>query len=90
MIEQIVEMERKLLSAKFVKSGCIYFKEDVPTDKSSDISLNSSVPVSSSVLERFKLGPLVSSELWHGDRAAMDMDRGPCEYFTDITRFNVF
>jgi len=29
------------------------------------------------VLERFRLGPLVSSGLWRGDRAGMNMNRGP-------------
>jgi hypothetical protein len=80
IIEQIVEMERKLASVKFVKSGCIFFQEDAPTDKSSTISLDASVPIPLSKLERFRLGPLVTSELWQGDRAAMDMNRGPCEY----------
>jgi hypothetical protein len=78
MIEQIVDMERKLASVKFMKSGCIYFREDVPLDMSTDISLDTSVPFPLSVLERFKLGPLVSSDLWHGERTAINMNRGPC------------
>jgi hypothetical protein len=70
---------------KFTKSGCIFFREDVPLDMSTDISLDTSVLFSPSVLERFKLGPLVSSEIWHGDRTAIKMNRGPCECFTNIT-----
>jgi hypothetical protein len=79
MISQIVEIERKLASTKFVKSGCIYFRSDISEDMSSDIALKTGVPIHSSVRERFKLGPLVSSGLWRGDRAGMDMNRGPCE-----------
>jgi hypothetical protein len=79
MISQIVEIERQLASTKFVKSGCIYFRSDILEDMSSDNALLTSVPLHSSVLERFKLGPLVSSGLWRGDRAGMDMNRGPCE-----------
>ena len=91
MIQQIVDMERKLASVKFMKSGCIFFREDVPLDMSTDISLDmTSVPFPPSVLERFKLGPLVSSELWHGDRTAINMSRGPCECFTNIICFGVF
>ena len=78
IISQIVEIERQLASTKFVKSGCIYFRGDIP-DMFSDNAQITSVPLHSSVLERFKLGPLVSSGLWRGDRAAMDMHRGPCE-----------
>ena len=90
MVQQIVDMERKLASVKFMKSGCIFFREDVPLDMSTDISLDTSVPFPTSVLERFKLGLLVSSELWHGHRTAINMNRGPCECFTNIICFGVF
>jgi len=79
MISQIVEIERQLASTKFMKSGCIYFKDDIPENMSSENAIITSMSLQSSVLERFKLGPLVSSGLWRGDRAGMDMDRGPCE-----------
>jgi len=81
MISQIVEIEQKLASTKFVKSGCIYFKDDIPDWMSSDTAITTSLPLhsSSSILKRFKLGPLVSGGLWRGDRAGMDMNRGPCE-----------
>ncbi|KAK0106136.1 hypothetical protein ONS95_004638 [Cadophora gregata] len=77
MISQVVEIERQLASTKFVKSGSIYFKGDIPRDMRSDNAIATSVPRDSSVLERFQLGPLVSSGLWRGERANMDMDRGP-------------
>lgn len=77
MISQIVEIERQLASTKFVKSGCIYFRDGIPEDMCSDNAIITSVPLDSSVLERFKLGPLVSSGLWRGERAGMDMNRGP-------------
>ncbi|KAI9050867.1 hypothetical protein LZ554_004985 [Drepanopeziza brunnea f. sp. 'monogermtubi'] len=35
------------------------------------------MPLDSSVMKRYKLGPLVSSGLWRGQRAGMDMNRGP-------------
>ncbi|KAG9236357.1 hypothetical protein BJ875DRAFT_533605 [Amylocarpus encephaloides] len=52
MISQIVEIERQLTSTKFVKSGCIYFRDDIPEDMSSDNAIITSVPLHSSVLER--------------------------------------
>jgi hypothetical protein len=75
IIEQIVEIECKLASTKFTKSGCIYFREDIPDGN----AIVTTPPLCSSVLERFTLGPLVGSELWRGERAKMDMSRGPCE-----------
>lgn len=76
IIEQIVEIERKLASTKFTKSGCIYFREDIPDGD----ALVTTPPLCSSVLERFVLGPLVESGQWRGERAGMNMDRGPCEF----------
>jgi hypothetical protein len=80
MISQIVEIDRQLASTKFTKSGCIYVKGDIPENMSIDGIIVPSVPLHSSVLERFMLGPLTSSGLWRGDRASMNMYRGPCEF----------
>ncbi|KAH7333471.1 hypothetical protein BKA65DRAFT_553821 [Rhexocercosporidium sp. MPI-PUGE-AT-0058] len=75
MIEQIVEIQRKLASTKFVKSGCIYFREDVPNGT----ALVTNPPLRPPILERFTLGPLVEKELWRDEKASMDMNRGPYE-----------
>jgi hypothetical protein len=75
-IEQVVEIERKLASTKFMKSGCIYFKEDMPHG---DV-LVTDPSLCSSTLEPFRLGPLVEKELWCGERANMDLNRGPCKF----------
>ncbi|KAL8650303.1 MAG: hypothetical protein Q9210_003899 [Variospora velana] len=75
MIEQIVEIERKLASTKFVKSGCIYFREDIPDSD----ALVTNPSLCSSILERFTLGPLVEKELWRGEKVSMDINRGPYE-----------
>lgn len=75
MIEQIVEIERKLASTKFAKSGCIYFREGIPGGD----ALVTNPPLCSSILERFTLGPLVEKELWRGEKFSMDINRGPCE-----------
>ncbi|KAK2821087.1 hypothetical protein FQN49_007724 [Arthroderma sp. PD_2] len=77
MIEQIVQIERQLASTKFLKSGCIYFRGDIPDDASNGSILASNSSFPSSILERFTLGPLVSSDMWRGKRAKMSMNRGP-------------
>ncbi|KAH6721582.1 kinase-like domain-containing protein [Leptodontidium sp. MPI-SDFR-AT-0119] len=48
IIEQIVEIERKLTSTRFAKSGCIYFREDIPNSD----ALVTNPPLCSSILER--------------------------------------
>lgn len=63
LISQIVEIERQLASTKFTKSGCIYFKGDIPDNMYIDGILVSSILIQSSELDRFRLGPLTSSGL---------------------------
>jgi hypothetical protein len=75
IIEQIVGMESKLASTKFLNSGCIYFRDDI----SDGVPLATILPFESSVLKRFKLGPLLKSGMWAGERARVGMNRGPCE-----------
>ncbi|KAF3482827.1 uncharacterized protein GIQ15_02151 [Arthroderma uncinatum] len=77
IIKQIVQIEQQLASTKFSKSGCIYFKGDVPDDLCSNGILATGSSLPTSILERFTLGPLVSSNMWRGDRASMNMNRGP-------------
>jgi hypothetical protein len=80
IIDQVVEMECKLASMMFTKSGCIYFKEDFPHGA----ALVTTPPLSSSVLQRFTIGPLVEKEMWFGAKAAIDMNRGPCKSLFNI------
>ena len=79
IISQIVEIERQLASVKFTKSGCIYFKGDIPENISVDGIIVRTMPLHSSIIDRFTLGPLTTSGLWRGNRASMNMNRGPCE-----------
>jgi hypothetical protein len=76
IIEQIVEIERNLASVKFLKSGSIYLKEDIPNQ----VALQTNQPLYPSILDQFTLGPLVEKELWRGGRTEMDLNRGPCEF----------
>lgn len=75
IIEQVVDIESKLASVKFSKSGCIYFKDDIPDGA----PLATILPFDPSILQRFELGPLIKSGFWDGARAKVDMDRGPCK-----------
>lgn len=80
IILQIVEIKRQLTSTKFIKSGYIYFKGDILENMSINSIIVLSVLLHSLVLERFTLGPLTLSGLWRGDRASIDINRGPCKF----------
>lgn len=80
ILEQIVEIEQKLASTKFMKSGSIYLKKDIPGSE----TLQTDPPLPSRILEQFTMGPLVEMGLWRGARKEMDLSRGPCEYFYHI------
>ncbi|KAM5499806.1 hypothetical protein McanMca71_006150 [Microsporum canis] len=88
MIDQIIQIEGKLASTKFSKIGCIYFSDDFPDKTPGGCILSTSSSLPSSVLERFTLGPLVSSDLWRGDRASMNLNCGPCKDPFQLWPFN--
>ncbi|TVY89491.1 Altered inheritance of mitochondria protein, mitochondrial, partial [Lachnellula willkommii] len=73
IVDSILDVEKKLASVNFAKSGCIYFREDIPNSE----PLQTNPPLSPEILNRFTMGPLVSNEFWSGQKAAMELDRGP-------------
>ena len=85
IIDQVVEIERKLASMKFTKSGCIYFRGDFPHGD----SLVATPPLSSTVLQRFTLGPLVENGMWRGAKASLKMNRGPCGLSSSTLNFSL-
>ncbi len=81
-----MEIERKLASTKFAKSGCIYFREDFPDGD----ALVTTPPLSLSTVQRFTLGPLVDSGMWRGAKASMGMNRGPFKSVYNTYSFSWF
>lgn len=75
IIEEVVKMERKLTESRFHSAGCIYFSDDGQTGG----LIKTDPPLPSAAQGRFKMGPLVSQRLWRGNRASMELDRGPCK-----------
>ncbi|KAH9212626.1 kinase-like domain-containing protein [Leptodontidium sp. 2 PMI_412] len=73
IIRQVVEIERKLADTTFKHCGCIYFKADVPHGD----RLITSRTTSPSILERFRMGPLVDMDHWRKEKATMNLNRGP-------------
>ncbi|KAF4630718.1 hypothetical protein G7Y89_g7411 [Cudoniella acicularis] len=79
MISQIVKMKCQLASITFANSGCIYFKEDLPAKNLDQNIITTNPLLPSSVAGCFRLGPLVSTGLWSGERFCMNLSRGPFE-----------
>ncbi|KAI9837816.1 MAG: hypothetical protein M1819_006750 [Sarea resinae] len=76
LIRQVVDIENILTTIPFPKHGCIYFKDDLRslTGDAENLNIKSA---STGALERFSIGPLVSTDLWTGTRGDMRLDRGP-------------
>lgn len=59
-----------LYFAKDAFPGC--YKVEVTTEVPEELKRD--------VQSRFVIGPVVDRDFWECERAAMDIDRGPCEY----------
>ncbi|KAK2756950.1 Phosphotransferase enzyme [Arachnomyces sp. PD_36] len=89
IIQQLVDIEVKLGALSFLKHGCIYYKSDLESKGFACESLaanlsrvhNSSSSkaqrLNLSKLEDFAVGPLTDARLWEGEKATMNLDRGP-------------
>ena len=88
LVTQLVDFETKLASVSFRRHGCIYYKKDLEQNglpaydlEARSLSPDGSTGQFDSVLtEEFALGPLTEARLWEGERATMNLDRGPCKF----------
>ncbi len=92
-VAQLGEFEKKLKSILFRGHGCIYYKKDL---KKKDIRVQdletspkllpdgTVMQYDSNLISQYALGPLTKASLWEGERATMDLDRGPCKLFAPI------
>jgi hypothetical protein len=77
VVRRLVELEARLFSLKLPASGSIYYSRDL--DASSDrVEIDGG---SSSSNGSFCIGPDTTLALWFGNRLALDVFRGPCEYY---------
>lgn len=92
IIQQVVDIEMKLSSLSFLKHGSIYYKSDLESKGLTYESLaanlfqvdSSSRTLDLSMLNDFAIGPLTDARLWEGEKATMNLDRGPCECSIDF------
>jgi hypothetical protein len=76
IVKQIVGIEKKLASVALPRHGCIYYQADLESRPQKPAF--TSIPKQSNVLDGFAIGPLTHPKYWQGQRATMNLDRGPC------------
>jgi hypothetical protein len=86
VVDQVVDMEKKIASISFPKHGCLYYENDLKSRSLAYEALDSRHGFSESAtgqddqLPVFVIGPSVNPKLWEREKAAMDFDRGPCTF----------
>ena len=72
----IYDIEKKFISCQFSSYGSIFHKEDLEgLPRSNDLWADGRRDEAS---ERFAIGPMMTWDLWRGERSTMAIDRGPC------------
>lgn len=78
-LEELIENERKFESVWFSQHGSLYFKEDVSAELQERPLFAGDVPDQLKAFsERYRIGPISDRQWWRNERAALDLDRGPC------------
>ncbi|KAL8851640.1 MAG: hypothetical protein Q9221_003477 [Calogaya cf. arnoldii] len=73
IIDQIVQIEAALLTIELPAAGSIYHKKDLDP-KTTTVAI-AGMPVDTD----FCIGPSAATSWWLGERANLDLDRGPCK-----------
>lgn len=74
----VVDIEKKLFAIPFSSTGSIYFKKDLPPQLQNDLYLPGTADPDGDS-EHFCIGPIADYMFWHGKRAEMKLDCGPCK-----------
>jgi hypothetical protein len=77
LLECILKAESQCLMAVFSQFGSLYYKEDVSPELQM-IGLYADSSEIKDGADRFRIGPSTHRAFWRGERAPMDLDRGPC------------
>ncbi|KAH8719343.1 kinase-like domain-containing protein [Phaeosphaeriaceae sp. PMI808] len=87
IVDDIVAIEKKLLSLSFTRYGNLYFANDeFPGCEKAEIIGEVPQAIKKEVENRFVIGPVVDRGFWHRERASMGIDRGPWETPQDYLR----
>ncbi|KAF3479945.1 phosphotransferase [Arthroderma uncinatum] len=68
LMTQIAKIEGKIFKFKFPAYGSLYHRRDIPAESRVDFPSEGG---------DFCVGPICKRQFWHGERADMQLDRGP-------------
>ncbi|KDQ11338.1 hypothetical protein BOTBODRAFT_35421 [Botryobasidium botryosum FD-172 SS1] len=81
-VKGVIEMEGRLLRPNFSAFGSLYYTRDVsPALRRRELYHEDSEVTDGA--DRFRIGPSVNLDFWRGERATMDIDRGPWDSVHD-------
>lgn len=79
ILDQVVDVERRLAATRFSKFGALYYKGDLPGtfDSTSPLYIDSTGKEVQS--EVFGIGPTNHRSFFDLERDVLDIERGPCK-----------
>ena len=81
LVKSLVEIERRLVNAKFTLHGSLYYRNTVPHGR----SIAALETADQKGQSKFVLGPTTQRSFWQEEERVLDIDRGPCEYIFIIS-----
>ncbi|KAL2837153.1 hypothetical protein BJX68DRAFT_274245 [Aspergillus pseudodeflectus] len=79
-----LSLEQRVSIMRWRRYGRLYYtSENIPGAKSVELQGNVSVDLRNAARRQFCLGPIAGTEWWNGERATMDIDRGPWDHPQD-------
>ncbi|KAL8838293.1 MAG: hypothetical protein Q9170_002190 [Blastenia crenularia] len=85
VIEQIVDIESRLFSARFSEHGSLYYKADLEEEvRENNSNEQNGVNLLS---DQFGIGPIANRSFWTEERGQMTLDRGPCLFPCIFTQY---
>ena len=82
ILDQIVDIERRLAATRFSKFGSLYYKDDLSdnADAASPLYVDSTGNEVRS--KRFGIGPTNHRSFFDFGRGELDIERGPCKFIS--------
>lgn len=82
ILDQVVDIERRLAATKFSKFGSLYYKDDLPGHlDTSPLYVDSTGNEVRS--KTFGIGPTNHRSFFDFGRSELDIERGPCKFISD-------
>lgn len=77
LVTGVIDIEKKLFNIPFASIGSLYFKNDLPRQWQGQLYQPGTLDEDRDS-ETYCIGPIADYMFWYGQRAKLDLDRGPC------------